>query len=130
MVKKEQKLRIGDNSDAKVALCIHTNNKKNFIKKSSLGNFIKVTLKRRVSRRKTIKNKVNWALVCSTKQKLQRLSGESLQFKAAKITIVDEKKKKSQWEHASKARFRVRYAKKLCFLLPSVRIVQFNETFL
>jgi ribosomal protein L14 len=95
MVKKEQKLRIGDNSDAKVALCIHTNNKKNFIKKSSLGNFIKVTLKRRVSRRKTIKNKVNWALVCSTKQKLQRLSGESLQFKAAKITIVDEKKKKS-----------------------------------
>lgn len=59
-----------------------------------MGNFIKVTIKKKVSRRKTIKKRINWALVCATKRKIQRLSGESIRFSKPKITIVDDKKKK------------------------------------
>ena len=94
MIQKETLLPISDNSDAQVVLCIHTNKKRQKIRKTSLGNFLKVTIKRRIYKRKTIKKRVNWVLVGATKRKIRRLSGESLQFNSVKAAIVDEKRAK------------------------------------
>ena len=95
MINKETKLPISDNSDAQVTLCIHTNRKRHKQKKTSLGTFIKTTIKRRVYRRNIIKKRVNWVLVGATKRKINRLSGESIQFKSIKATVVDDKCSKS-----------------------------------
>ena len=86
---------VGDNSDAKVVLCIHPNKRKNLFKKTSLGNFVKVTIKKKVSRRENIRGKVNWCLVGATKKKIVRASGESLRFSRSKALLVDEKRAKS-----------------------------------
>ena len=77
MIRKESRLRVGDNSDAQVVLCIHTNKKKNLIKKSSLGNFIKVTIKRKVNRRDNIRKKVNWCFVGGARRVFAPLEGIS-----------------------------------------------------
>jgi len=95
MINKETRIRISDNSDAQVVMCIHVNKKRHKCKKTSLGNFIKGTIKRRVYRRNTLKKRVNWVLIGATKRKIQRLSGESIQFKSVKATVVDEKKSKT-----------------------------------
>ena len=95
MINKETRLPISDNSDAQIVLCIHTNKKRQKFKKTSLGNFIKATIKRRVYKRNTIKKRVNWVLVGATKRKIQRLSGESIKFNSVKATVVDEKKAKT-----------------------------------
>mgnify|MGYP001310653312 CR=1 FL=1 len=94
MFQKELKLRVSDNSDARLVQCIHINKKKHKNKKTSMGNFVKVTIKKKVSRRKTIKKRINWVFVCATRRKIQRLSGESLRFGKPKITVVDDKQKK------------------------------------
>lgn len=94
MIRKESRLRVGDNSDAQVVLCIHTNKKKNLIKKSSLGNFIKVTIKRKVNRRDNIRKRVNWCFVGATARRIVRSSGESLRFANSKVVLLDEKRKK------------------------------------
>lgn len=94
MIQKETKLRVSDNSDARVVQCIHPNTKRQRFKKTSLANFVKVTIKQRVSRRNNIKKKINWVLVGATKRKINRASGESIKFKSAKITILDDKKNK------------------------------------
>jgi len=59
MIKKETKMIVADNSDARTVLCIHTNKKRSIYKKTSLANFVKVTIKRKVSRRNNIKKRVN-----------------------------------------------------------------------
>lgn len=95
MIKKEARLTAADNSDAQVVLCIHPNKKRNVFKRTSLGNFVKVTVKRRVSRRKNIKKRVNWCLVGATTRKILRPSGESLRFSKTKAILVDDKRKKT-----------------------------------
>ena len=91
---KETQCWVGDNSDALKALCIHENKKRRPLKGTSLSNFVKCTVKKRVSRRKNIKTRVNWFLVGVTKKKIFRRSGESILFKRPKIVLVDDKKKK------------------------------------
>lgn len=59
MIKKETKMTVADNSDARSVLCIHTNKKRAIYRKTSLANFVKVTIKRKVSRRNNIKKRVN-----------------------------------------------------------------------
>lgn len=95
MLLKESRIKVSDNSDAKEVLCIHINKKKNRFSRTSLANFIKVTIKKRVSRRKNIKKRVNWCLVGATKRKIVRSSGESLRFSKPKVILVDDKKKKT-----------------------------------
>ena len=96
MIRKETKLIASDNSDAKVVLCIHPNIKKNVLKRTSLGSFIKVTIKKKVSRRKNLKKRVNWCFIGATPRRIKRASGESLRFSRSKAILVDEKKKR-QW---------------------------------
>ena len=95
MIRKETKLIASDNSDAKVVLCIHSNIKKNVLKRTSLGSFIKVTIKKKVSRRKNLKKRVNWCFIGATPRRIKRASGESLRFSRSKAILVDEKKKKT-----------------------------------
>jgi ribosomal protein L14 len=94
MINKEAKIRTSDNSDAQVVMCIHSNKKRHKCKKTSLGNFIKGTIKRRIYRRNVLKKRVNWILIGATRRKIQRLSGESVQFNSIKAIVVDEKKSK------------------------------------
>ena len=56
---KEANVWVGDNSDAIRAVCIHSNTLRNKYRRTSLGNFIRGTIKRRISRRKNIKRRVN-----------------------------------------------------------------------
>nr|ADV41820.1 ribosomal protein L14 [Bigelowiella natans] len=95
MIKKETKMTVADNSDARLVLCIHANTKRARYKKTSLANFVKVTIKRKVSRRNNIKKRVNWCLIGATPRRIARLSGESIRFSKTKALLVDDKKKKS-----------------------------------
>jgi ribosomal protein L14 len=94
VIRKETQLTASDNSDAKTVLCIHPNKKKSAFRRTSLGNFVKVTIKKKVSRRKNIKKRVNWCFVGATPRRIVRLSGEGLRFSRSKVILVDEKKKK------------------------------------
>ena len=94
MFQKELKLRVSDNSDARVVQCIHINKKNHKKKKTSLGNFVKISIKKKVYRRKNIKKRINWVFVCATKKRICRLSGETLRFNSPKVTLVDDKKNK------------------------------------
>jgi ribosomal protein L14 len=59
VIRKETKLIVSDNSDAKIVQCIHPNRKKSTFKRTSLASFVKVTIKKKVSRRKNLKKRVN-----------------------------------------------------------------------
>ena len=84
MIIKESKINIVDNSDAQKTLCIHVNAKRNKFKKTSIGNTIKVTIKKRIYARDIIKKKIVWVYVCTTGKRINRKSGIIAKFK--KIT--------------------------------------------
>lgn len=81
MLIKESRINIVDNSDAQKTLCIHVNAKKNKIKKTSIGNTVKVTIKKRIYSRDIIKKKIVWVYVCTTGKRIQRKSGIVAKFK-------------------------------------------------
>ena len=86
---KEARILIVDNSDAQNILCIHANVKKNKVRKSPLGNTVKVTIKKRIFARDIIKKKVAWVYVCSTGKELQRKSGIVVKFKGMSGFILN-----------------------------------------
>jgi ribosomal protein L14 len=68
--------------------------RKILLKNLVLGNFIKVTIKRKVNRRDNIRKRVNWCFVGATARRIVRSSGESLRFANSKVVLLDEKRKK------------------------------------
>lgn len=73
-------------------LCINPNQKGRIFKKTSLGSFVKGSVRLRRHRRNDLKKKVNWCFVLSTKRKLVRRGGEGVRFKCPKVILVGGKK--------------------------------------
>lgn len=93
---KETIIDVIDNSDAQKVLCLHANNKKQKIKKSGLGNMVKVTIKKRIYVRNIIKKKINWAYICSTGKRIIRKSGITVKFNKTSCVIMSPTKKEMQ----------------------------------
>lgn len=90
VITKKTKFNIVDNSGGLLGKCIQVYNKKCF---AFVGEIIKVTIKKKNSKKKNLKNKIYYAIILSNTKKFSRKNGICIQFNKNRIILLSDQQK-------------------------------------
>jgi large subunit ribosomal protein L14 len=88
MIQTGTKLKVADNSGAKIVECIKvlSTSKYNY---ASIGDIIVVSIKKAISKKKIKKGQVVKALIIRTKKNINRLDGSSVKFDSNAVILIN-----------------------------------------
>lgn len=90
MIIRNSILKVADNTNAKLVKCIHISNKRKFAK---AGEFIIVSVIKRIFTKKLLSRKVYLSLIISTKKNLNRKNGSYVKFNQNRAILLNQGQK-------------------------------------
>jgi large subunit ribosomal protein L14 len=88
MIQTKTKLKVADNSGAKIVECIKVFPKSGY-NNASIGDIIVVSVKKAMSKKKVKKGQVLYALIVRTKKNLQRNDGSTIKFDDNAVVLLN-----------------------------------------
>lgn len=88
MIQTKTKLKVADNSGAKIAECIKVFPKSGY-NNASVGDIIVVSIKKAISKKKVKKGQVTFAVIVRTKKNINRNDGSNVKFSDNAVVLLN-----------------------------------------